>query len=241
MKGRTTMMTETQQKLRKLRLTLICVAIICLMGLSIYSAHILLNHPEWVKGERTESVVVIPSARVNVQTPAMNLPSYTARKAARVRPYPAAATHTMHTQPMSNTSFHIHQTSSADVHHVGGGGGGGFHIASTASSSQRGIHQNALAYSGAIYVPTAHNSVSAVGAGFAPEVVNEKMGVVTRRARKTNDGDYPEDRPDITPDVDEDMPVGDVAWIFLLLLAAGYAGCIYHARRNNPPMREISK
>ena len=38
-------MTEAQEKTRKLRLALICTGIVALLGLSIYSAHLLLNKP----------------------------------------------------------------------------------------------------------------------------------------------------------------------------------------------------
>lgn len=133
-------------------------------------------------------------------------------------------------QSMSSTStFHIHQTSSATPHSVGGGSGSTGVLATTSSSSNRGIQSTTASYSGTIYIPLAMNAITAVGATTAEEVVNQKMGII-RRARMTNEGEYPEDREDPVPD-EVIVPVGDVVWPLMVLLAAVYAFFCYRRRR----------
>lgn len=135
-------------------------------------------------------------------------------------------------QSMSSTStFHIHQTSSATPHSVGGGGSGSTGVlATTSSSSNRGIQSTTASYSGAIYIPLATNAITAVGATTAEEVVNQKLGVI-HRAKMTDDGEYPGGRPDPVPDEDDPTPVGDVVWPLMVLLAAVYAFFCYRRRR----------
>ena len=133
-------------------------------------------------------------------------------------------------QSMSSTStFHLHQTSSATPHSVGGGSGSTGVLATTSSSSNRGILSTTASYSGAIYIPLPTNAITAVGATTAEEVVNQKMGII-RRARMTNEGEYPEDREDPVPD-EVIVPVGDVVWPLMVLLAAVYAFFCYRRRR----------
>ena len=133
-------------------------------------------------------------------------------------------------QSMSSTStFRIHQTSSATPHSVGGGSGSTGVLATTSSSSNRGIQSTTASYSGAIYIPLPTNAITAVGATTAEEVVNQKMGII-RRARMTNEGEYPEDREDPVPD-EVVVPVGDVVWPLMVLLAAVYAFFCYRRRR----------
>lgn len=131
-------------------------------------------------------------------------------------------------QSMSSTStFHIHQTSSATPHSVGGGGSGSTGVlATTSSSSSRGIQSTTASYSGVIYIPLATNAITAVGATTAEEVVNQKMGII-RRAKMD---DYPDDREDPVPD-EVVTPVGDVVWPLMALLAAVYAFFCYRRRR----------
>ena len=136
-------------------------------------------------------------------------------------------------QSMGSTStFHIHQTSSATPHSVGGGGSGSIGVlTTTSSSSNRGIQSTTASYTGAIYIPLATNAITAVGATTAEEVVNQKMGII-RRAKMTNDGEYPGGRPDPVPDEEDDpTPVGDVVWPLMVLLAAVYAFFCYRRRR----------
>ena len=133
-------------------------------------------------------------------------------------------------QSMSSTStFHLHQTSSATTHSIGGGSGSTGVLATTSSSSNRGIQSTTASYSGTIYIPLPTNAITAVGATTAEEVVNQKMGII-RRARMTNEGEYPEDREDPVPD-EVIVPVGDVVWPLMVLLAAVYAFFCYRRRR----------
>lgn len=126
------------------------------------------------------------------------------------------------TTPMSGTStMRIHQTSDAAVHSVGGGGSGSG-IATTSgrnSSRGRGITYTSVAYSGAIYVPVVSNALTPVGALEAGDVSQQKLGAPQRRVRTTDDGEYPEDRPD---PVEDETPIGDVAWGLMLLLTTAW-------------------
>lgn len=121
---------------------------------------------------------------------------------------------------MSSTSMRIHQTSSASVKTIGGGGGGGIATTSGGSSGGRGIRYTSVSYSGAIYVPTTNNAVTAVGATQAGDVASQRIGA-PRRATKTEDGEYPVDRPDPVED-EVYTPVGDVAWVLMLLLTIAW-------------------
>ena len=127
-------------------------------------------------------------------------------------------------------SMHIYQTSSATVHSVGGGGSGGFGFATTSghSSQGRGVSYTSVSYSGAIYVPIASNALTPVGASEAGDVSQQKLGAPQQRVRTTNDGEYPEDRPD--PVEDEDTPIGDITWGLMLVLTIGW-GVRGHRRR----------
>lgn len=123
--------------------------------------------------------------------------------------------------PLGSSSMRIHQTSDASVHSVGGGGNS-FGIATTNGHSNqgKGINYTAVAYSGAIYIPTVSNAITEVGAREAGDVSQQKIGAPIRRQVMTDDGEYPEDRPDPVPD---ETPIGDVTWWLMALLAAAYA------------------
>ncbi len=122
---------------------------------------------------------------------------------------------------MSSTSYRVHQTSSATVHSYGGGGtsGGGSTSTYSRRSSGSGVSYAALAYSGAIYVPTKHNAVTAVGASEASDVSAQKMSVV-RRAKAEFP---PEENDDPGANPDPPVPLGDMPLTLLALLAAAYA------------------
>lgn len=138
------------------------------------------------------------------------------------------------TPAFSGASMRIHETSSATIHTIGGGGngsgiGGGANGNSGTSSSARGIHSTALAYTGAIYVPTPHTALTVVGAKEAGEVVQEKMGITLRR--QTDDGTLPGYNDDPVEDEDEDTPIGDVTWGLMLLLTIGWCVRVHRKRQ----------
>lgn len=136
---------------------------------------------------------------------------------------------------MGSTSYRVHQTSKATVHSYGGGGisGGGNTGAIIRRSSSYnnnyayaggnlggGVNYAALAYSGAIYVPTTRNAVTEVGSLEASDFSAQKMSVVRRP--KTDNG-LPDPNPDPFPSEEPPVPLGDLPLAMLALLAAGYA------------------
>ena len=128
----------------------------------------------------------------------------------------------------------VYQTSSATVHSVGGGGGSaGGYVSNGANNNARGINASS-SHSGAIYVPIASNALTAVGAREAGEVVDQKMGITARRAKQTEDGEFPGGRPDPLPD-EIPQPVGDVVWPLMLLLTGAYAYVLYKRRKSTTP------
>lgn len=167
------------------------------------------------------------------------------RKGGALLRHTASAPQWSYVQPapkasMSSTSMRIHQTSSATVHSIGGGGGGGMYTTSGGGNGGRGIRYTANAYSGSIYIPTTHNSVTEVGASTANDVttsssVRAAMPRRIKTAKKDGIPGYNED-----PDPDEiETPIGDVAWGLMLLLAAGYG---YHVfLRKRPQSKEAKR
>ena len=129
---------------------------------------------------------------------------------------------------MGSTSYRVHQTNSATVHSYGGGGtgsagNGGSYVRHNSSNGGGGggVNYAALSYSGAIYVPTKSNSVTAVGADEASDFSAQKMSVV-RRA-KADDNGLPGYNPEPFPNDEPPVPVGDMPLVLLLLFAAAYA------------------
>jgi len=126
---------------------------------------------------------------------------------------------------MGSTSYRVHQTSNATVHSYGGGGTGSGNTGaiirhnSNNNGNSGGVNYAALAYSGAIYVPTQRNNVTDVGADEAGDVSAQKMAVV-RRAKA---GGFPGQNPDPFPSEDPPVPLGDMPLALLALLAAAYA------------------
>lgn len=136
---------------------------------------------------------------------------------------------------MGSTSYRVHQTSSAAVHSYGGGGtGGGNAGAIIHRSSGSGVNYAALSYSGAIYVPTKRNAVTAVGANEASDFSAQKMSVVRRRAKADSgpgEGEYPGVPEDPAPDPEPPVPVGDMPIVMLVLIVAAYALRITRRRK----------
>ena len=124
----------------------------------------------------------------------------------------------------SATAMRVHQTSSATLQSYGGGGSGGG--ASTYSRRSRestsgGINYTAIAYSGAIYVPTRHDALTAVGAAEAENVAARKIGAPKRI--KMGEGEWPVEPEDPAPDPERPVPVGDIPMALMAILAAAYA------------------
>ena len=212
-------MTETQQKLRSLRLTLVCVGLIGVLGLSIYSAYYLLNKPVVYHPQ----TIVIPVSTPNNPTPVSGTIYTGSRRSAFSHPSPMSPSHTLPTIPMSSSSMSVYRTSKASVQTVGGGGGGVAASQTNSDNGTRGIQTTAVAYSGAIYIPMVNNAVTEVGAMQADEVVAQKMGIIAAR----KDG-LPGYNPDPVPDPDPVTPVGDVTWLWMAVLALGY---VWYSKR----------
>ena len=77
-----------------------------------------------------------------------------------------------------------------------------------------------------IYIPLPNKAITAVGAAYAEEVADSKMGISPRRVKMD---DYPQDRPDPVPD-EIPSPVGPVPFAFMTILAILY-GSIKTIRR----------
>lgn len=121
---------------------------------------------------------------------------------------------------MQSTSGIIVETRRTHATHVGGGvvssnGGGNINSTNTANLAMNGATAN---FTGMIYLNTAHSGVTSVGASSANEVVNEKMGIV---AHHTGVTELPgENEGPLSPE--DPTPVGDVAWILMILLTTAW-------------------
>ena len=210
-------MTETQIKLRKIRLTCICIGLIGILALSIYSAYYILHQPPFVKDASLESRISI--APVHAPAPTATTIYTGMQRDRRGLSYSFTPKELLPSSPMSTTSMHIYQLSNASVHHIGGGGGGAAASGGSSSSAgQRGINAT---YTGAIYL-TAMNAVTAVGASSATSMastVTPEPAAAPDRRRVEFDphGPFPD-------------PIGDVAWPMMALLTLAYAYVIYRKR-----------
>lgn len=212
-------MTETQIKLRKIRLTCICIGLIGILALSIYSAYYILHKPPFVKDASLESLASI--APVHAPAPTATTIYTGMQRDRRGLSYSFTPKELLPSSPMSTTSMHIYQLSNASVHHIGGGGGGAAASGGSSSSTgQRGINAT---YTGAIYL-TAMTAVTAVGASsatsMASTVTPDQGPNAAPGMRKTNSDPF-------DPFLD---PVGDVAWPVMALLTLAYAYVIYRKR-----------
>ena len=129
-------------------------------------------------------------------------------------------------QPMSSTSIHVYQTSSASVKSIGGGSSTGV-IATTngSSSGSKGINYAGLSYGGNMLALSSSLALAAPGASQA----NELSHVGAAAPRRVKMDEYPDDFEDPIPD-EVVTPVGDVAWLLMALLAAAYAFFCYRRR-----------
>ena len=122
---------------------------------------------------------------------------------------------------MGSTSMHVHQISSATVHSIGGAGGnGGGYTSSGGHKSGKSTPSITAGFSGAIYLPTAHNAVTEVGARQANEVTTASSVRMGSPRRMTMD-EFPEYPEDPVPDEIE-TPIGDVAWGWMMLLTIAW-------------------
>ncbi len=117
---------------------------------------------------------------------------------------------------MSSTSVRMHQTSDASVQSVGSGGGSGS-IATTSGSSNggRGIRTSSISYGGNMLALSTSTVVTAPGASEANELAT--MASAPSRVRKDAS---PPPTP-VNPFTDP-TPIGDVAWVLMLLLTIGW-------------------
>ncbi len=222
-------MTEAQEKTRKLRLALICTGIVALLGLSIYSAHLLLNKPYLFVQEEFHPVVLPSAPKSTYSTPV--IPRSTHRSTYTYRPTTVYRPARYVRQQSSSAPMHVFQTSSSTIHNVGGGGGTGW-LGGSGSSAPRGIATtSSVGYTGMIYLATPHNAITSVGAGYAEEVVNEKMGIVARRMKAEDGWSEENDGPLLDPPIP--TPVGATPLLLMLLLAGAYV--VYKRRRTTTP------
>ncbi len=119
--------------------------------------------------------------------------------------------------PKAAMSIRIHQTSDASVHTIGSGGGSGV-IATTGGGSTggRGIRTSSISYGGSLLALASSVALAAPGA-------NEVTSLAS-----TTEGSGNPNRPDhIRTTTGDPMdpfldPIGDIAWIWMLLLTIGW-------------------
>ena len=130
----------------------------------------------------------------------------------------------------STSAYTVVQLHDAAPTFVGGGvGGGNIAMANTqGGSSKRGetVNNGAIPVTGMIYLSTAHNAITAVGANRAEEVVNEKMGIIRKEPG------FPDPPSEPTPDPeDPETPVGDVPFALMALFTIAWGVLIRRKRQ----------
>ena len=229
------MMKEIRHKLKSLRVVFVCAGLVALLGISIYTAHLLLTRPPFVKEHKMEVRYIPTSTRAPMPTmPTRGMRSMRSMQSTHATHAvtPSTPTHSAPTAQMTSTSMRLHETSSATIHQVGGSGlgaGATGSLYTTSSRHSRGIQYGAMAYSGNIYVPVTSNAITAVGAREAGDVSQQKMGA-PRRAKWTDDGQLPDPNEDPVPD-EVPTPVGDVAWPLMALLTIAWCVLIRRKRQ----------
>lgn len=218
-----------ENKRRKIIVLTLCVLVLC--GCALLALYSLI-------GDRQNSlnfapeVVYVPKATA----PAVGSgPSFYQSPRSGTLMYRSSAVSYQHSAPnytpapkaqMGSTSYRVHQTSSASIHTYGSGtgsGGSGSGGSYIRHSSNSGVNYAALNYTGAIYVPTSRNAVTAVGASEASDFSAQKMSVVRRAKASNGEGEWPDTPEDPAPDPEPETPIGDLPLLLLLLLAAAYA------------------
>ncbi len=144
----------------------------------------------------------------------------------------------------SNTTMRMHETNKASVHAIGGGANGG------SNTSSYGNHNAAargsggtIAYSGAIYLITPHNSITEVGALRAGEVVNEKMGMPGKSMNSDESLNNPNNasgprRVNGYPDIPFPAPIGETPWALFGLLALAFCAFRYSKTRQSTKLHD---
>lgn len=219
------MIQQPMTKRKNLFVVILVITVCCLWSmLALYAI---------VGGKTEESVYAPQVVYVAPTTPATTSSGpafYTgSRRSGTLRyhhPAPAVSYTPAPKATMGSTSMRVHQTSNASVHSYGGGGTGGAGNVSfkrrSANNSGGGITYTAIAYRGSIYVPTAHNAVTPVGASSAENVVATKMGAPQRLRMSNGGGGWPVEPGDPAPDPEPPVPAGNIPWVLMALLVAGY-------------------
>ena len=118
---------------------------------------------------------------------------------------------------MGSTSMRIHETSSATVQHVGSGtGNAGQGVIATTSGTNKGISYSGISYGGNMLAISSSMALAAPGASNANELAT--IASAPRRAKLDNVPPPTPWNPFIDP-----VPLGDVAWGLMILLAVAYA------------------
>ena len=119
--------------------------------------------------------------------------------------------------PMTSTSMHLYQTSSATVHHVDGGGAGvGIALTSGGNNGGRGNRSSSISYGGSLLALSSSVALASPGAREATSLASttEESASQNRPGRiKTTNSDP------LDPFLD---PIGDIAWPLMLLLTIGW-------------------
>lgn len=218
------MIQQPMSKRKKLLVTVLAITVCCLWSVMVLYSIVDSNTEKSAFAPKV--VYVAPSAPASGSGPAFYTGSHRSGALIYRHTAPAASYTPAPKATMGSTSMRVHQTSDATVHSYGGGGTGGagnvsFKRHNTHSSA--GVSYTAIAYSGSIYVPTAHNAVTAVGASNAENVVATRKGAPRRLRMDNGEGEWPDVPEDPAPDPEPPVPAGNVPMALMAILAAAYA------------------
>jgi len=151
-------------------------------------------------------------------TPTVKMPRAVASSHIQHYDVPSIATNDAPMATMHSTSMHLYQTSYAKVHSTGGGGTASATIGAAASSgkSRKEVSYSGLSFGGNMFLMSSSLALATPGASEANEIAT-----TTISDRKTTLSG-----PLKMPGHEEEwwlVPIGDVAWGLLILLAAAYA------------------
>lgn len=201
-----------KNKVRNLRVALICVGLVLFMGVSIYSAHVMLNKPSYAKKALARSAANTPStthAPAPVMFSGYKQKMYTTPQYSYVTPKEIIPS-----QPMTSTSMRLHETSNASVKMIGGGSSNGIYTTGGNHPSSNGINSGNLSYGGNMLALSASLALAEPGAGKANEIAN-----TTSQPNSAPSG------PRRIIDHEEEWwltPVGDVPFAIMALLTIAW-------------------